>query len=849
MSEGNNNIFSDYTNFDSNLVKRMEMALRLAKKDNDSKLRVSHAMTSILMSESNNTTYLSLDSLNIAPTDLKHFVDEDRRNGVVPLVKGGTIEISDKLKEVFKFANENPILTNVKTKTSIIDIVISILKEMKYDSTELDNTFQTFFLDYDKFLTAAIDAEHINERGDFDINYGDDFDMVFIDLSDEETDTPIFNSFNGNKKNRKNNSDKLDYQNLDDYCQNLSELAEKGKLDKTFGREDLLDRMYRTLCKKRKGNIILSGREGVGKSNLVEGLAYNIINKIAPDRLHDKRIYSLNLNSIVAGTKYRGEFESKVKGIMEDLDKTENVILFVDEIHTAMGAGGSEGGLDFMNIVKPYLTKNSFQMIGATTSKEYKKYLAKDSAFTRRFTNIVVEEPTISDTIKILHKLKEGYEATHMVKYSDCAINACAQLSHKYMKHLTLPDKAIDIMDDLGVKASFLGKPRKELILEQQAINNKNKRREAVLNGDYSNASVLKEDLNKVSTALLAFKGESKKIPLIKEINVKQIIQEKTGIPVEDASINFKNIETHLKNKVIGQDEAIESVMKSLILNQYSLDETEKPIGTFLFVGYSGVGKTELTKQLTKSAFGSSKNLIRVDCSEYGQQHDVSKLIGAPAGFVGFEEGGILTDAVKQKPFSVILFDEIEKAHDKLFDLLLQITGEGRLSNNMGDTIDFTNTIVIMTSNVGVGELSKKINKISLIGNSNPKESNKSENKDIINTAIKSKFKPEFINRIDKIINFNSFDKNTLRKLIKMELNNLKKVAFTKFNINLNYSEKVVSKIVEQENPIEYGFRPYKRFINESIKTKIALFLSKQDNTPKDLFLKISKGDISLNVK
>ena len=779
-------------------------------KDKDKEIRISHLIFAILNDRRYNIVTGVLEELNIDIDLLTDSVEMVRVQNVVPQeTKPKTINNSKQLQEILDYSLENITKIEGKDEATIIDIFLSCLEI----DNELTEIFKDYHIEYEKFEEIAIELE-----SDY---YGGDID-------DELEYAEVFSIRVGKPSNNKN-------QNLEKYCINFTNLASENKIDLCFGREDKLNELYRILTRTKKRNAVLIGREGVGKTNLVEGLAVNIVRGNAPKNLLNKTIYSLDLNSLVAGTKYRGMFEERIQSVLEELAENENAILFIDEIHNIVGAGAADGAGDLSNILKPYLARKGFQIIGATTTSEYKKYIEKDKALTRRFSEITIEEPSIEDAIKILNSLKSTYENAHNVSFTTEAIIGCVELSHKYMPYRTLPDKAIDILDDVAAKKRLSKYGISNIMkLQEEYKKIEAQKIDIIKYRDYHLAEDIKKESNKILSKIKAereIQNKEKNEKVIIDISdVKSIIQEITKIPIADKGLDVKGLKEHLENKIIGQENAVNSIIKTVMLNKLELDDNEKPIGSFLFIGYSGVGKTELTKEVSRFLSGNENHLIRIDCSEYSQSHEVSKLIGAPAGYIGYEEGGQLTEKVKRNPFSVILFDEIEKAHEKLFDILLQVLGEGRLTDNKGETISFKNTMIIMTSNVGTKNAIKNMSSIGF------SKQNAEYETSIVEKEVKKHFKPEFINRIDNIIHFNILSREAIMTLLDMELAKLKKQV-KKHDVELIIPNEVKEFLLDENYSIEYGFRPFKRKINDEIKLIVAEALL--EDKPKEIKITI----------
>lgn len=629
-----------------------------------------------------------------------------------------------------------------------------------------------------------------------------------------------------NPKNKKKSTSPT----LDQYSRDLTQLAKDGMLDPVVGRMAEVERVMQILCRRMKNNPCLVGEPGVGKTAVVEGLAQLIASGNVPELLADKRIMSLDLSGMVAGSKYRGEFEERIKRVIAEVSAAGNVILFVDELHTLIGAGGAEGAMDASNILKPALSRGEVQMIGATTRTEYRKYIEKDAALERRFQPVYVEEPTRDETIEILKGLREKYEQHHGVAITDDAIAAAADYAIRYINDRFLPDKAIDLIDEassrkkLGIFAGAKtnGRIEEELRRQQDALE------EALLQGDIELAQEIKKDISKSEKKLARTKAklyEQEREQLqVTEDDVADVVSVWTKIPVnkitQTESERLLKLEDILHKRVVGQNEAVETVAKAIRRGRVGLKDPKRPIGSFLFLGPTGVGKTELSKALAEAMFGNENAIIRVDMSEYMEKHSVSKMIGSPPGYVGFEEGGQLSEQVRKNPYSVILFDEIEKAHPDVFNVLLQVLDDGRITDSQGRTVDFKNTIIIMTSNAGA----QRIIDPKKLGFSNVEDTD-SEHKDMKNNVmeeVKRMFKPEFLNRIDDIIVFRTLSKEDVKGITALMLKELKNRLAKQLGITLTYGDTVKNFIFEKGYDKKYGARPLKRAIQNNIEDSLA---------------------------
>jgi len=608
---------------------------------------------------------------------------------------------------------------------------------------------------------------------------------------------------------------------LDNFSRDLTRLAEEGKIDPVIGRDKEVKRISQILSRKKKNNAVIVGDAGVGKSALVEKLALSIKEGKCPSNLIDKRVVSLDLTSLVAGTKYRGQFEERIKAILNELQEVKNIVIFIDELHTMIGAGNASGSMDAANILKPALARGEIQCIGATTFDEYKKHLEKDSALVRRFQKIILSEPTETETIDILKNLKTSYENYHKVIYENGVVETIVKLSKRYITDRQFPDKAIDIMDELGSEKKISNKmPESIEKLKKDVDDIRDKKILVVKNQDYEQAAKLRDEEKKLNLKLESEKKKwvdnlkNNKTPINID-DVYEIVTQMTGVPI--TKLDTKETEKLLKmediltSKVIGQDEAIKTISRAVRRNRVGIKDSGKPIGSFIFLGSTGVGKTYLAKSIAEILFGDPEKIIRVDMSEFMEKHNVSKLIGSPPGYVGYDEGGQLTEKVKNNPFSVILFDEIEKAHKDVFNILLQILDEGHLTDSFGRKVNFTNTIIIMTSNVGAKKVSDFGGGVGFSTTSS--EQQKYEvRKSIIQKALKQQFNPEFLNRIDDIILFNQLDETVLKKIILIEIDKLIKRLIDK-NYKVLFDKTVISRIFELNSQEEYGARPIKRII------------------------------------
>jgi ATP-dependent Clp protease ATP-binding subunit ClpC len=618
---------------------------------------------------------------------------------------------------------------------------------------------------------------------------------------------------------------------LDQYSRDLTEYAREGKLDPVIGRESEIQRVIQILSRRTKNNPCLVGEPGVGKTAIAEGLARKIVEGNIPDTIKDKRVLTLDLSGMVAGSKYRGEFEERIKKVIAEVMGDGNVLLFIDEIHTIIGAGGAEGAIDASNILKPSLARGEIQLIGATTREEYRKYIEKDAALERRFQPVVVEEPSEEEAILILKGLRDSYEAHHKVKITDEALNAAVKMSSRYINDRYLPDKAIDLMDEAASKvrlSTFITSPEVKELEEKIKLLEEEKEL-AIKNEAYEKAGEFKKQQEEISTKLNAISVKTEKekqntLLVVGENEIADIISSWTKIPVkklaQEESDRLRNLENILHERVIGQEDAVSAVSKAIRRGRVGLKDPNRPIGSFLFLGPTGVGKTELSKALAEAMFGSENAMIRVDMSEYMEKHSVSKLIGSPPGYVGYDEGGQLSEKVRQNPYSVILFDEVEKAHPDVFNILLQVLDDGHITDAQGRKVSFKNTVIIMTSNAGAQNIISP-KKLGFASVTDEKEDYK-KMKDGVLEEVKRIFKPEFINRIDEIIVFHSLSKDNIKSIVRIMFSSIEKRAKQQMNISLELNEEIIDFIVDKGYDQNYGARPLRRAIQSNIEDKLA---------------------------
>ncbi|MBI1783280.1 MAG: ATP-dependent Clp protease ATP-binding subunit, partial [Sphingobacteriales bacterium] len=617
----------------------------------------------------------------------------------------------------------------------------------------------------------------------------------------------------------------------DNFGRDITKLAEMNALDPIVGREEEIERVSQILSRRKKNNPILIGEPGVGKTAIVEGLALRIIQRKVSRVLYDKRVVSLDLAALVAGTKYRGQFEERMKAIMNELEKNRDVILFIDEIHTIVGAGGASGSLDASNIFKPALARGELQCIGASTLDEYRMYIEKDGALDRRFQKVMVDPPSVDETIQILNNIKPKYEEFHNVNYADDAIDACVKLSDRYVTDRLLPDKAIDVMDEVGARVHLknINVPQNILDLEKKIEDIKQEKNKVVKSQRFEEAASLRDTEKRLGEELDKAKAQweeeskNKRYPITEE-DIAEVVSMMTGIPVrrmvQAETDKLRKMAEDLKGAVVGQEEAISKVVKAIQRNRVGLKDPKKPIGTFIFLGPTGVGKTELARALARHMFDSDDALVRIDMSEYMEKFTVSRLIGAPPGYVGYEEGGQLTERVRRKPYSVILLDEIEKAHPDIYNILLQVLDDGQLTDGLGRKVDFKNTLIIMTSNIGVRQL-KDFGEGVGFATASRVQNQDEANKAVIEKALKRTFSPEFLNRIDDVVIFNSLEKHHIFEIIDILMKGVLK-RLNNLGFSLELTEEAKTFLSDKGYDQQFGARPLHRAIQKYLEDPLA---------------------------
>ena len=699
-------------------------------------------------------------------------------------------------------------------------LLLSILKNKENIATQILNQFD---VDYDIFR---------NELGMVSTNIPPPPKSEFSDENEDDfEDEKQRAGFQQQRSGKAATNAKSKTPVLDNFGRDITKMAEAGTLDPIVGREQEIERVSQILSRRKKNNPILIGEPGVGKTAIVEGLALRIVQRKVSRVLFDKRVISLDLAALVAGTKYRGQFEERMKAIMNELEKNRDVILFIDEIHTIVGAGGASGSLDASNIFKPALARGELQCIGASTLDEYRQYIEKDGALDRRFQKVLIEPPSVEDTITILNNIKSKYEDFHNVIYDQEAIDACVKLSDRYMTDRLLPDKAIDVLDEVGARVHLknINVPEDIVELEKKIEDVKNEKNKVVKSQRFEEAASLRDTEKRLGEELEKAKNlweeesKNKRYPISEE-NIAEVVSMMTGIPVkrmvQAETEKLRKMGTDMSEMVIGQTEAIQKVVKAIQRNRVGLKDPKKPIGTFIFLGPTGVGKTELARSLARYMFDSEDALIRIDMSEYMEKFTVSRLIGAPPGYVGYEEGGQLTEKVRRKPYSVILLDEIEKAHPDIYNILLQVLDDGQLTDGLGRKIDFKNSLIIMTSNIGVRQLKEFGDGVGFATASRV-QNQEENNKAVIEKALKRTFSPEFLNRIDDVVIFNALTKENIHSIIDILMKGVMK-RLVNLGFSLELTDEAKDFIADKGYDVQYGARPLHRAIQKYLEDPLA---------------------------
>ncbi len=784
------------------------------------------------MSEKNNLAVKVLESLDVDETDLRQMVEESvqRVAGNHAELNIGGIPFNKQAEKVLKVTVlEAKMLKNDEVNPE--HVILSILKHKDNPASKILGRFD---IDYDIFKA---ELEYVKYEQDFSASgpsNNSKLDPYAQSPSDQDDPYEEEEGQSGRYAQQRKGNTKSRTPVLDNFGRDITRLAEEDKLDPIIGRENEIERVSQILSRRKKNNPILIGEPGVGKTAIVEGLALRIIQRKVSRTLFNKRIVMLDLAALVAGTKYRGQFEERMKAIMNELEKSRDVILFIDEIHTIVGAGGATGSLDASNIFKPALARGELQCIGASTLDEYRQYIEKDGALDRRFQKVMVDPPSPEEAIHILHNIQAKYEDFHNVTYSDEAIKACVKLSDRYVSDRFLPDKAIDVMDEVGARVHLknIHVPKHIEDLEKQIEELKELKNQAVKNQQYEKAADLRDKESKLSRQLefakVQWEEESKtrRYP-VTEDDIAEVVSMMTGIPVkrvaQSESKKLVNMEQDLQGVIIGQNEAITKVVKAIQRNRVGLKDPSKPIGSFIFLGPTGVGKTELAKALARYLFDSEDALIRIDMSEYMEKFTVSRLIGAPPGYVGYEEGGQLTEKVRRKPYSVILLDEIEKAHPDVYNILLQVLDDGQLTDSLGRKVDFKNSLIIMTSNIGVRQL-KDFGQGVGFSTKARLEAAEEHSKGVIQNALKRTFSPEFLNRIDDVVIFNSLGQEEIFRIIDITLKDVHK-RLDGMGYKLILNEEAKQFLAEKGFDPQFGARPLHRAIQKYLEDPLAEYI------------------------
>ena len=762
-----------------------------------------------------------LSSLDVDVIELKSTVEQNiqRYSGPSSHLSVANINLNSQAEKILKYT----VLEARDAKNDEAQpehLMLSILKQKENLASRILNQF---YVDYETFRQ---EMEYVRQESD----YGTP--EIFNQAAPSGDEDQYEDDDSRNFRNKQNTKSRTPV--LDNFGRDVTKIAEEGRLDPIIGRETEIERVSQILSRRKKNNPILIGEPGVGKTAIVEGLALRIMQKRVSRTLFNKRVVMLDLAALVAGTKYRGQFEERMKAIMNELEKSRDVILFIDEIHTMVGAGGATGSLDASNIFKPALARGELQCIGASTLDEYRQYIEKDGALDRRFQKVLVEPPSIDDTIHILENIRAKYEEFHNVNYEPEAIKACVLLSERYITDRFLPDKAIDVLDEVGARVHLknIHVPRHVEDLEKRIEELKEEKNQAVKNQQYEKAADLRDTETKLSRQLdqekVQWEEETKtrRYP-VTEDDIAEVVSMMTGIPVKKTSdVENKKLfrmGEDLAGVVIGQEEAIKKITKAIQRNRVGLKDPTKPVGSFIFLGPTGVGKTELAKALARYLFDTEDALVRIDMSEYMEKFSVSRLIGAPPGYVGYEEGGQLTERVRRKPYSVVLLDEIEKAHPDVYNILLQVLDDGQLTDGLGRRVDFKNTLIIMTSNIGVRQL-KDFGQGVGFQTASRKEATEDNSKAVIQNALRKTFSPEFLNRIDDVVVFNSLGKDEIFKIIDLMLAGLmKRLKIMGFTMILTQESKEL--LAEKGYDPQFGARPLHRAIQKYIEDPLAEFI------------------------
>jgi len=812
-----------------NIKRILKESLKESLRLGGNEITPDHIILAILNDDNNVVSIL--ESLHYDVLDLSAKIESYLRMKIVnPIKKNGILSLSSESKLILNIAG----LESDKLNDDEINeehLMLAILKNKNLDCTKV------------------LEHQDINYKS-FEEKISQIKKQINMSFTDEYNESGSGSS--------KKNTTKSNTPILDNFGRDVTEIASKGGIDPIIGRDEEIERVVQILTRRKKNNPILIGEPGVGKTAIIEGLALKITQKKCPRILFGKRIVALDLALLVAGTKYRGQFEERLKGIMQELEKATDVIIFIDEIHTMMGAGNASGSLDASNILKPALARGEIQCIGATTLDEFRENIEKDGAMTRRFQQVIINPPSLEDTLTILKNIKDKYENHHRVIYTLEAIEACAKLSDRYITDREQPDKSIDILDEVGARTQVRMKPPKHIIdLENQLIKIDQKKIDVIKSQKYEEAAKLRDEerklKNKLELETEVWTNElNTKRKEITEEDVANVVSMVTGIPVtkvsKDDLSRLKNMSNILMSKVIGQDSAIEQISKAIRRNRVGIKNQQKPIGSFIFLGPTGVGKTYLAKKIAEEMFGKEDSMIRVDMSEYMEKHAISKLVGSPPGYVGHEEGGQLTEKIRRKPYSVVLFDEIEKAHPDIFNVLLQVLDEGHLTDGLGRKVDFKNTLIIMTSNVGARKLQDFGTGVGF-GTKSKIENLEEIRSGVIEESLKKAFSPEFLNRLDDIIIFKSLNEEDISKIIDIPLLELKN-RISEVGYNLKISTKLKEHLIKSGYDEKYGARPLNRAIQRYVEDPIAERMLDGDLKEGDTIkLGFVKNDVTITIE
>lgn len=810
----------------------------------------------------------------VMPEDLMLAILRDGNNKAVELLAGMNVDLSilKQQLESLNIENSNVTIDDMLLSSAVNRIIrISMLEARLHKQEEVGpehlllaitrensngvaSLLQQYDIDYKRVVSELLPSDTVSDS--LDINDGNDM------LDDEEDDGLMSLSGGSNKQQESQKTKKTKNASgtntpvLDSFTSDLTQAAEEGKLDPVIGRDKEIERLAQILSRRKKNNPILIGEPGVGKSAIVEGLAQRIVQRKVSRILYGKRLLSLDMAAVVAGTKYRGQFEERLRSIMQELKKNPDIIIFIDEVHTIIGAGSAPGSMDAANMLKPALSRGEFQCIGATTVDEYRKTIEKDGALERRFQKVLVEPTSTEETIAILQNIKSYYEDHHNVTYSDDAIIACVKLSDRYISDRSFPDKAIDVMDEAGARTHLFNMSvPKEIEDQEKLIDEARKgKNDAVMRQDFELAAKYRDSEKNLEVQLEQLKkGWEETLKEQREVvtaeNIANVVSMISGVPVQkmaqEEGVRIKGLATVLNKKVIAQQQAVDMVAKAIRRSRVGLKNPNKPIGTFLFLGPTGVGKTLLAKELAEQMFGSADALIRIDMSEFMEKFTVSRLVGAPPGYVGYENGGQLTEKVRRKPYSIVLLDEIEKAHQDVFNLLLQVMDEGRLTDSDGRTVDFRNTIIIMTSNIG----SRQVKDFGRgVGFSTTDAAQEELAQELIRKALNKSFAPEFINRIDEIITFHQLSKEAISEIVTLEVDKLKN-RVTDLGYVLQLDPQVYSFLSDKGYSTEYGARPLKRAIQTYLEDKLSEMLIEEECSLGDTIIVSCNDGKDVNIK